>query len=39
MKYIEQGEKIFTNLPYQLHGTTNYKRCLERVIKLKQTDL
>ena len=38
-KLLEQGEKTFINLPYQLHGTTNYKRCLERVIKLNTIDL
>ena len=34
-KLLEMGEKTLYNLPYQLQGTTNYTRCLERTIKLK----
>jgi ubiquitin-conjugating enzyme E2 Z len=36
-KYLDEdeGELIFTNIPYQMHGSTNYVKALERVIKLK----
>ena len=33
-KYLETGERTLNNLPYQLHGTTNYQKCLERTITL-----
>jgi len=34
-KLLETGEKTLNNVPYNMHGTTNYARCLERAIKLK----
>lgn len=34
-KLLQTGECSFTNLPYQLHGTTNYKKCLERTLTLR----
>lgn len=36
VKRIEEGDRNFTNLPYQLWGHTNYNKLLQRVIKLKQ---
>jgi ubiquitin-conjugating enzyme E2 Z len=33
-KHLENGERTLHNLPYQLHGTTNYQKCLERTRNL-----
>jgi hypothetical protein len=33
-KHLETGERTLHNLPYQLHGTTNYQKCLERTRNL-----
>jgi len=34
-KRLETGEKTLSNVPYNMHRTTNYAKCLERTIELR----